>query len=164
MSTRSLIAYQDPTTKMINAIYCHNNGYPLGVGKCLYQNYQDIIKVKKLIKLGDISILGPNPNQDAMIKKYGFLWDSREFMNLPWEQQLRYSKNHQGTLAYHRDRGEELNIYTCRYLKELKQIAEECDAEFIYLFRKQEIWQWKYTTEKFYKWYDLAQKIRKKKQ
>lgn len=75
-----------------NYIYCHNSGYLGGVGRMLYNEYRDIDKIKALMSLGDISVLGerltPDPNSE------------HSFDN-PQEGV---------TVAYHRDRGEELII------------------------------------------------------
>lgn len=56
MATRSRIAIenQDGT---VDSIYCHFDGYLRGVGKKLMEHY-DKEKLKNLIKLGDISVLG----------------------------------------------------------------------------------------------------------
>lgn len=56
MSTRSRIAIenQDGT---VQSIYCHFDGYLEGVGKRLFNHY-DKEKLKSLIELGDISVLG----------------------------------------------------------------------------------------------------------
>ena len=56
MSTRSLIAIVNSSDN-IRAIYCHFDGYVTGVGATLYENYQDVDKLNKLIDLGDISSL-----------------------------------------------------------------------------------------------------------
>lgn len=56
MSTRSLIAIVR-NDHSIRAIYCHFDGYITGVGATLYENYQDVDKLNKLIDLGDISSL-----------------------------------------------------------------------------------------------------------
>lgn len=87
MATQSRIGIQleDGTVK---SIYCHFDGYYDGVGQELMDSYTDRAKVEKLITLGDISFLrseieptGPhsfNDPQDGV------------------------------TVAYHRDRGEDL--------------------------------------------------------
>ena len=55
MATRSRIAIenQDGT---VTSIYCHWDGYPSGVGKTLFNSY-DQEELKELINLGDISSL-----------------------------------------------------------------------------------------------------------
>jgi hypothetical protein len=59
MSTRSLIAGIQPD-KTIKSIYCHFDGYLDGVGKKLYENYMDPVKVNELLALGDMSSLQPD--------------------------------------------------------------------------------------------------------
>jgi hypothetical protein len=56
MATRSRIAIenQDGT---VDSIYCHFDGYISGVGKTLFEHY-DQEKLEKLLELGDISTLG----------------------------------------------------------------------------------------------------------
>lgn len=91
MSTRCFIGYE--TDKGVaKAIYSHYDGYPSGVGKILFEHYQDLNKIKDLIALGDISYLGElvAPLEDD--KTHSFK-----------------SPTDKVTVAYHRDRGEELN-------------------------------------------------------
>jgi len=56
MSTRSYIGIQDGET--ITAIYCHFDGYPSAVGQELSDHYTDPEKVRALVALGDLSVLG----------------------------------------------------------------------------------------------------------
>lgn len=58
MSTRSLIGIVEPNGS-IRHIYCHFDGYPEGVGKCLLDHYHERSKVDALMALGDLSQLGP---------------------------------------------------------------------------------------------------------
>ena len=55
MSTRSFIGALNGT---IEAIYCHHDGYPDGVGATLHSSYMTGPKVRALLKLGDMSQLG----------------------------------------------------------------------------------------------------------
>jgi hypothetical protein len=41
----------------ITAIYCHYDGYVEGVGRILNEHYQDPEKIKKLLSIGDLSVL-----------------------------------------------------------------------------------------------------------
>lgn len=69
------------------SIYCHYDGYLEGVGTTLFEHYQDVEKVRQLVKLGDISILGEIPN--------------------PTTSEHSFSSPEAGvTVAYGRDRGE----------------------------------------------------------
>lgn len=60
MSTRSRIGI-DKGDGVIRSIYCHFDGYPEGVGAVLRDHYRLVNKADKLIRLGDISTLGPEP-------------------------------------------------------------------------------------------------------
>ena len=88
MATRSRIGIQDENGT-IRSIYCHWDGNPDGVGATLEEHYSNRQKLNMLINLGDISILGENI---ATMDEHSF--------NNPKEGV---------TVAYHRDRGEELS-------------------------------------------------------
>ena len=90
MATRSNIAYKTAEGK-IRSIYAHWDGYPECNGKILVDNYTDIEKIKALIELGSVSALGAEIGEQQD-------FDNRETQKKEW------------TLAYHRDRGEELVI------------------------------------------------------
>ena len=91
MATRSRIAIEDQDGT-VRSIYCHWDGYPEYNGVVLKENYQTQEKVEELIALGSISSLKPlvAPPEGA----------THTFDN-PLEDV---------TVAYHRDRGEELSI------------------------------------------------------
>lgn len=93
MATRSRIAIekQDGT---VDSIYCHFDGYIDGVGKMLFEKYSDREKVEKLIELGSLSSLGSQIEPNST-KTHTF--------NNPQDDV---------TVAYHRDRGSDLNIGT----------------------------------------------------
>lgn len=59
MGTRSTIAleYADGT---VDQVYCHWDGYLSNNGRILQEHYQDPFKLQRLMKLGDLSCLGPN--------------------------------------------------------------------------------------------------------
>ena len=90
MSTNSRIAIQkkDGTIK---SIYCHWDGYPNGVGKTLLEHYKGVRKVNSLIALGSISSLEKNIKPTLTSHSFDH-------------------KESNCTVAYHRDRGEELQI------------------------------------------------------
>lgn len=62
MATRSNIAvmYNDGTCYMI---YCHFDGYLDFLGVTLFENYNNLEKVKNLIKMGDASAIYPTIEQ-----------------------------------------------------------------------------------------------------
>ena len=149
MSTRSSIAIKHEDGS-IDAIYCHNDGYLTNNGVILYKNYQDPAKVQQLINLGSISSLGIVPNQDPAVKKYGFLLDSTEFYKLSFDEQDKVWKSITGTIAYHRDRGEQLVISHYNSVKEFKKDSHDYSgAEYCYLYQqssKTGKWSWKVET------------------
>lgn len=116
MATRSRIGIEleDGTIK---SIYCHWDGYISHNGTILNEDYQDPEKVLALIALGDISSLAPNIEPTG---KHDF--------NKPEEGV---------TVAYHRDRGEKLNIR----INGSKQDFFVSDIEeYSYLFTKEGKW------------------------
>lgn len=109
MSTHSAII-----TKIDNkyhGIYCHWDGYPDGVGKILKTHYQDSDKIHRLIDLGDISILGERVEP---IGKHSY--DTPE---------------HGTTVAYHRDRGEDLQFSVGETIKDVLQYI---DYDYYYVW------------------------------
>lgn len=108
MSTRSTIAIRR-TDGTQTKIYCHYDGYIEGVGVTLQLAYNTKEKVEELLALGNLSVLG-------------YYTESRD-------------KNENGTIAYHRDRGEEF-----------EQCPIEDEQEFNYLFDESEgVWYVEYT-------------------
>ena len=90
MATRSNIAYKTAEGK-IRSIYCHYDGYPAGVGRTLQEHYQQARKIGMLIELGSLSVLGAE------------LGEKQDFDD-------RSTQKDEWTLAYNRDRGEELHV------------------------------------------------------
>ena len=91
MSTRSRIAIEDQDGT-VRSIYCHWDGYPEYNGVVLKENYQTQEKVEQLIALGSISSLKP-------------LVAPPEGATHTFDNPLNVV-----TVAYHRDRGEELSV------------------------------------------------------
>jgi len=87
MATRSYIGIRNLDAS-VSYIYCHFDGYPDGVGATLTKHYADFNKVNELMKLGDLSTLGPEIGEKQNFNDYNNL-------NKDW------------CLAYGRDRGEE---------------------------------------------------------
>ena len=106
MGTRSTIAleFADGT---VEQVYAHWDGYLENNGRILQEHYSDPFKLRDLIDLGAISSLKPEVGE-----KQDF--DKRETQNKNW------------TLAYARDRGEELCI---NKFKDLKDYYENLDGE-----------------------------------
>lgn len=106
-------------TGKVRSVYCHFDGYPEGVGKTLVEHYQDREKVEKLIGLGALSVLGETIGRK--VKFDGFKDTGRQ------------------CLAYHRDRGEPLDIGEHDSVEAFYQEATEGWEEYAYLYR-QGVW------------------------
>ena len=98
----------------IDAIYCNFDGYPQYTQALLKKFYNSTIKARELISLGSISVL----------KEKAFPSGNNHSYATP-EQKV--------TIAYHRDKGEDLEINrfvdTEEYINEVKDFVS-----FIYLF------------------------------
>ena len=117
MSTRSIIAKTQPSGK-IKASYCHFDGYPEHNGKILASYYTDKKKINALLAEGEISVLGHNIGKKIDFNDY----------------QLCHALNQ--CRFYHRDRGEKLRKNTVKDASELEEYANDCNAEFVYLFKE----------------------------
>lgn len=116
MSTRSYIGelYNDGSVLFI---YCHFDGYPEHHLPILNENYDTPEKVQELLALGNISVLAPRvaPNPDE-----------------------NHSFDHPVSgvvIAYHRDRGEELETCTARSRKEFEKYVDD-SVSYGYLFEE----------------------------
>ena len=106
MATRSSIGIKNEKGE-IRSVYCHYDGYPEWVGKVLVEHYDTTEKVEELLSLGALSSLGervkPNENEEHS-----------------YENPVR-----DVTVAYHRDRGEELNeAITFKNIDEVKKLFD----------------------------------------
>ena len=112
MATRSRIAIEDQDGT-VRSIYCHWDGYPEYNGVVLKENYQTQEKVEQLIALGSISSLKPlvAPPEGA----------THTFDN-PLEGV---------TVAYHRDRAEELSI---KFHGKVQEFANSDIEQYGYVF------------------------------
>jgi len=106
MSTRSRIAIENQNGS-VKSIYCHFDGYLIGVGRLLKEYYTTQAKVEALIDLGDISALEMTP---------------------------------ESTVAYARDRGEDLNFKEFKTVPELFEQGFNSSEQFVYCFTKNNIW------------------------
>lgn len=118
MSTNSKIGIQN-TDGTVSAIYCHWDGYPQHNGVMLTEHYKNREKVQQLINLGSISSLG----------KYVFPEGEHDF-----------NKPEDGTtVAYHRDRGEDLII---EQYSSVEEYLKGDLREYGYLFTADNEWIW----------------------
>lgn len=111
MGTRSRIGILNDD-KTVTSIYCHWDGYPENNGKILMEHYQDEAKIRSLIALGDLSILGHEIGE-------AHDFDDRD--------------NAHGTvcIAYARDRGEKDVSSTSHTLEDWPDYGQE----YVYLWR-----------------------------
>jgi hypothetical protein len=117
MATRSNIGILNPDGT-VNYIYCHFDGYLEHNGNILNEHYTTEDKVRKLIGLGDLSILGSEIGE-----KHNF-------------DGPRENKN--WCLAYGRDRGEtDIEARTIPYSDYTKEYFEE----YVYLFTPDKGWE-----------------------
>ena len=115
MGTRSRIAIETP--QGVTSIYCHWDGYPSNNGKILIDHYTAVSKINRLMKLGDISVLGAEIG-----KKIAFETPTAERCNQ--------------CIAYRRDRGDK-DVTTVFHADVDTMYAYSSDgwAEFVYLYR-----------------------------
>lgn len=127
MSTRSRIAIKqkDNTYK---SIYCHSDGYPSYNGVILKNCYSDPIKLNMLLNLGDISSL--NERIIPELNKVHSFSNSQKYT----------------TVAYHRDREEELHFKTHDTIDDLIKYTCESDQEYLYVFDNN---KWKFAKTDF---------------
>jgi hypothetical protein len=117
-------------------IYCHSDGYETGVGAILNEHYQDSDKVKSLIALGDLSMLGKNLEpRSEYSHKFGDRF-SRDVVrrisvrNQHWEV-TKAHVDYDATMSYHRDRGDKLHITKGRTIQ---SVVNKIDCQYIYVF------------------------------
>lgn len=138
MSTNSSICMLSKDGK-VKEIYCHWDGYMEHNGTILAKHYTDPKKVKELISLGALSFLGEEII-DKIVEKYGF--DYRYNPEAQKEFSEEELNSYKSTVAYHRDRGEDLEIFEYNNINDfLKSIKKYGVREFTYLFVESEA-QW----------------------
>ena len=117
MSTRGVIALENPDDKTCRSIYVHFDMYLDGAGITLTQHYTTQERVEKLLALGGLSALGDKLSKDDPEP------DAQDVC-----------------IAYHRDYGEP---YEAPDDKLLEKAHHMYWAEYVYLFRDGE---WVYDT------------------
>lgn len=145
MSTNSLI-FQEQQDGTLKGIYCHYDGYLQYNGVILSESYSDPKKVAKLLELGNLSSLGEELEASEAVRLYGnYYYISDEFKALSDEEQERLKNEAQSgkyTIAYHRDRGEELRPLKTITLEEQKNGENHFPDhyEYIYVQDKNGVW------------------------
>lgn len=120
MATRSAIGVRT-VTGQVTAIYCHWDGYPEHNGRILMENYRTTDKINELISLGALSSLREEIGEQHDFNARYEGGDVRE----DW------------CVAYHRDRGEELDI---KVFPDVKSFVEQFDmgVEYYYIWNGQD--------------------------
>lgn len=124
MGTHSFIAIKavEKVLEPYQAICCHWDGYLEHVGRLLSEHYNTAEAVKALLSLGDISSLGERLAPDK--------GEAHSF-----ESPARDEERGDVTVAYHRDRGEDLHKAQSFYSERaLRNAARNSSAEYLYLF------------------------------
>lgn len=119
MSTRCYIGVEKPD-KAVQFIYCHHDGYPAGVGKMLIENYDTPEKIDRLMALGDLSSLGPQPvdNPEG--------WSGTYYFGDAW-------KEDKSCISY-RGRGDtDCNAREVKNILDYRDAVKGSDADFAYI-------------------------------
>lgn len=133
MSTRSLIGIKKETG--ITFIYCHNDGYPDGVGATLLNNYKDVETIDKLMSLGDMSSLGNKPIENP----YG--WDIGKYIEANATKEGSYAWD--SMCVTYKNRGEtNVDARTVNTVEEF--IDSQDDASYYYLYEDGEWYVYAY--------------------
>jgi len=126
MSTRSMIAIENPHSKAVKAIYCHWDGYLAHNGAILNEHYSNSPKVNNLIALGDLSSLRPEIGVQHAFSS----------LDVPKEEQEAYDKEHGNSCTFYtRDRGEDAPYKHFESAKAALEYYEGSWCEYFYLFR-----------------------------
>lgn len=147
MNTPAYIAIKEDNGN-IKAIYNHNNGFFKNLGYYLCAYYDTKEKVDQLINLGSIKSIGENPEPTKAVSLYGINYkDNPEFLksNLKVKLYLLNTKDFviedidkkKGTIAYHRDNGDDLVIEKFdNEVEYLKFLRNKKDIKYAYIFNK----------------------------
>lgn len=159
MSTRSTIAIikEDGSVK---SIYCHWDGYiKKGVGETLVKHYNTDKRTDGLIALGSLSSLYKNPNPLPEVPEAHFRGEGKPRI-LTAKEHTFDDPQADVTVAYHRDRGEDLEISTFENLKSYEKSGYFQGYDYL---RKDSNWYIRkctYKDDKFVKaeWIELTKK------
>lgn len=138
MSTRSLI-WKEQQDGSYKGVYCHNDGYiKNGVGETLfkYYNSDNVDRIDKLIALGNLSSLGTyiDPLPNGVHKEY--IFEPKLTIKYKFGSEHTFDNPQEDVcVAYHRDRGEELENLNEPNLDAVIEGSKHSWAEFIYIFK-----------------------------
>jgi hypothetical protein len=158
MSTRSMIAIENPHSKAVKAIYCHWDGYLAHNGAILNEHYSNSPKVNNLIALGDLSSLRPEIGVQHAFSS----------LDVPKEEQEAYDKEHGNSCTFYtRDRGEDAPYKHFESAKAALEYYNGSWCEYFYLFRYDadlESGKWFYKDRNGGAWKRLATALNKIKE
>lgn len=114
MSTRARIGIVN-ADKSVTSIYTHSDGYIEHHGPILLNHYNTEAKIRGLLKLGNLSVLGKE-----LGKKHDF--------NTQYDVYPDWCK------AYKRDRGDKLELAKNKTVALFEEMCRNSDQEWMYLF------------------------------
>lgn len=124
MGTRSTIGMVNSNGGVVG-IYCHWDGYPEHNGRILIEHYRTPDRIRSLLKLGDLSSLGPKIGRKHKFDQYI-----------------------EGVCtAYGRDRGEK-NTEATLFVDEAEFLKDDRGQDFTYLFKEGKWYCWDAYTNK----------------
>lgn len=132
MSTNSLIGVQQ-SDGSIRAVTCHWDGYPEWVGAILQEHYNTEEKANALISLGDLSSLGMKLCPDKEFDEPQYQRDG------PAVRHSFETPQKDVTVAYHRDRGDKLEIITCHTEARFMRMCKWCEYRYLFIDGEWEI-------------------------
>lgn len=128
MSTRSTIAIKKENGE-IDSVYCHSDGYPSHNGDLLLTNYNSEKSAKEIVALGGISFLDKNLSPSKKLDKCRYDWREKG------EVEHSFDTPHVDTTTfYHRDRGEDLDVHTCKTEKDFHDYWNS-EVDYLYLWK-----------------------------
>lgn len=128
MATRSAIAVKN-LDGTVTSVYCHSDGYPSHNGALLLNHYNDLEKAQNIVALGGVSFLDENiaPINEFDNPRYG--WRSSDKVKHSFDTPQKGVST-----FYHRDRGEELEIYTHQNEDDFISFWKG-DVDYLYLWK-----------------------------
>ncbi len=126
MATRSTI-WVTKTDGTTQGVYCHSDGYYSHNGEILLNHYASQEKAEYLVSLGGLSFLDkhPDPLEEA---PSAYSWRDPAMLKA---KDHKFGNRQEGvTVAYHRDRGEPLEIMTAGESGPLPEQMEEYNYWF----------------------------------
>ena len=123
MGTRSTIGVMNEDGT-VTGIYCHWDGYPEHNGRILRDHYRTPDKILKLIKLGDLSVLGPEIGRKHAFSPF----------EVPDEERVAFEAlTESWCTAYGRDRGEK-GTKAQKYKDIFEFIGDDRGQDYSYVY------------------------------